>query len=152
MDWELMLWLLSFFAVAAALGVLIYQLMCLSDLELDYINPFDSASSINKFVVPEFIIQGSLCGVYLLTGHWIMALINAPMVYYHANLYMKRQHLVDVTEIFSVLGKEKKYRLIKLAFYVFLFFVVIYRLVLTAVLSVLEADGEVSHRPHMESF
>ena len=62
--------------------------MCLSDLELDYINPFDSASSINKFVLVEFIIQGSLCAVYLLTGHWLMALINAPMVYYHANLYV----------------------------------------------------------------
>ena len=62
--------------------------MCLSDLELDYINPFDSASSINKFVLVEFIIQGSLCAVYLLTGHWLMALINAPMAYYHANLYV----------------------------------------------------------------
>eukprot|EP00250_Pteridium_aquilinum_P004106 c14343_g1_i1 orf=41-616(+) len=152
MDWELMLWLLSFFSVAAALGFLIYQLMCLSDLELDYINPFDSASSINKFVLPEFIIQGSLCGLYLLTGHWIMALINAPMVYYNGNLYLKRQHLVDVTEIFSVLGKEKKYRLIKLGFYVLMFFIVIYRLVLTAVLSVLEADGSVSHGSHVESF
>ena len=40
---------------------------------------------------------------------------------------MKKQYLVDVTEIFNVLGKEKKYRLIKLGFYVFLFFIVIYR-------------------------
>jgi hypothetical protein len=62
--------------------------MCLSDLELDYINPFDSASSINKFVLVEFIIQGALCAVFLLTGHWLMALINAPLVYYNANLYV----------------------------------------------------------------
>jgi hypothetical protein len=40
---------------------------------------------------------------------------------------MKKQYLIDVTEIFNVLGKEKKYRLIKLGFYVFLFFIVIYR-------------------------
>lgn len=152
MGWDLTLWLLSFFAVAAALGILIYQLMCLSDLEFDYINPFDSASSINKFVLPEFIIQGSLCAVFLLTGHWVMALINAPVVYYHVTLYMNRQHLVDVTEIFSLLGKEKKYRLIKLGFYVFLFFIVIYRLVMAAVLTVLETDSEVSHSPHLESF
>ncbi|KAI5057150.1 hypothetical protein GOP47_0027165 [Adiantum capillus-veneris] len=102
-------------------------LMCLSDLELDYINPFDSASSINKFVLPEFIVQASLCGLYLLTGHWLMVLINAPMAYYNVNLFLKRQHLVDVTEIFNVLGKEKKYRLIKLGFYVLMFFIVIYR-------------------------
>lgn len=139
-----MLWLLSFFSVAAALGFLIYQLMCLSDLELDYINPFDSAASINKFALPEFIIQGSLCALYFLTGHWLMGLINAPMTFYNANLYLKRQHLIDVTEIFSVIGKEKKYRLFKLGFYVLMFFIVIYRLVLTAVLSVLEADDYVS--------
>ncbi|KAH7331065.1 hypothetical protein KP509_20G013900 [Ceratopteris richardii] len=149
MEWELMLWLLSFFSVAAALGFVIYQLMCLSDLELDYINPFDSASSINKFVLPEFIIQGSLAGLYLLTGHWIMVLINAPMTYYNVNLFLKRQHLVDVTEIFNVLGKEKKHRLIKLGFYVLMFFIVIYRLVYTAVVSIIEGDNVGSH---VESF
>lgn len=151
MAWDLILWLLAFFAVAAVLGILIYQLMCLSDLEFDYINPFDSASSINKFVLPEFIIQGSLCGVFLLTGHWLMALINGPVVYYHVNLYMNRQHLVDVTEIFNLLGKEKKYRLIKLGFYVLLFFIVIYRLVMSAALTILEAEDNVSPAPHFES-
>lgn len=40
---------------------------------------------------------------------------------------MKRQHLIDVTEVFRFLGAEKKYRLIKLAFYLLLFVVVIIR-------------------------
>eukprot|EP00249_Psilotum_nudum_P007103 c20306_g1_i1 orf=482-916(+) len=142
MAWELLLWLFSFFVVAAALGIIIFQLMCLSDLELDYINPFDSASRINKSVMPEFILQGSLCGIYLLTGHWSMVLLNAPLVYFNVKLYMRRQHLVDVTEIFNHLGKEKKYRLIKLGFYVFLFFIVIYRLVSSAVVGILELDDE----------
>ncbi|MCO5575934.1 hypothetical protein L7F22_029741 [Adiantum nelumboides] len=63
--------------------------------------------------------------------------------------FLKRQHLVDVTEIFNVLGKEKKYRLIKLGFYVLMFFIVIYRLVYTAVVSIIEADDA---GPHVESF
>uniref|UniRef100_A0A0D3HUU7 Uncharacterized protein n=1 Tax=Oryza barthii TaxID=65489 RepID=A0A0D3HUU7_9ORYZ len=41
----------------------------------------------------------------------------APVAYYHGKLYMDRKHLVDVTEIFRQLNWEKKYRMIKLAFY-----------------------------------
>jgi hypothetical protein len=40
---------------------------------------------------------------------------------------MKRKHLVDVTEIFRQLHVEKKYRMIKLAFYFALFIITIYR-------------------------
>jgi len=49
--------------------------MCLADLEFDYINPYDSASRINKMVLPEYITVGVLCGFYLVTGHWVMALL-----------------------------------------------------------------------------
>lgn len=40
---------------------------------------------------------------------------------------MARKHLVDVTEIFRQLSVEKKYRMIKLAFYFCLFIITIYR-------------------------
>lgn len=43
---------------------------------------------------------------------------------------MKQQHLIDVTEVFRFLDGEKKYRLIKLAFYLILFVVVLIRFVL----------------------
>ncbi|KAG6557569.1 hypothetical protein Mapa_000845 [Marchantia paleacea] len=137
---ELTLWLLSFIVVAGLLGIVVYQLMCLSDLEFDYINPFDSSSSINKFVVPEFVLQASLCALFLVTGYYGLFLLNLPVVYYHAKLYMNKRHLVDVTEIFNLLGYEKKYRLMKLGFYLLLFFIVIYKLVVAAVLLILEYD------------
>jgi hypothetical protein len=38
---------------------------------------------------------------------------------------------VDVTEIFTSLNREKKYRLVKLAFYILLFFLAIYWFELT---------------------
>lgn len=63
-----------------------WQLMCLSDLEFDYINPFDSSSRINSFIIPEFVIHGILSCVYLLTGHWLLFLLNVPLTYYHVNL------------------------------------------------------------------
>lgn len=40
--------------------------------------------------------------------------------------YLRRQHLVDVTEIFNMLNWEKKQRLFKLAYLVFLLFLSIF--------------------------
>ncbi|KAE9463071.1 hypothetical protein C3L33_05019, partial [Rhododendron williamsianum] len=83
---DLFAWLLSFFLLVATLAIVLYQVMCLSDLELDYINPYDSASQINKAVLPEFVTQGSLCLLHLLTGHWLMFLICLPHSYYNFRL------------------------------------------------------------------
>ncbi|KAG9450239.1 hypothetical protein H6P81_010204 [Aristolochia fimbriata] len=140
MAWEVLLWLISLFSVIALLALTVYQLISLSDLEFDYINPYDSSSRINKVVIPEFIVQGALTAIYLLTWHWFMFLLMAPLAYYHSQLYMKRKHQIDVTEIFSLLNGEKKYRMVKLAFYMILFFIVIFRLVSTAVNSLIDED------------
>ncbi|KAL3517019.1 hypothetical protein ACH5RR_023921 [Cinchona calisaya] len=95
-------------------------LMCLADLEFDYINPFDSASKINKVVLPEFITQGVLCFLHLVTRHWIMFLLCLPYLYYNFKLYTQHRHLVDVTEIFNQLPREKKIRLYKLGYLIVL--------------------------------
>ncbi|TYH59403.1 hypothetical protein ES332_D08G219500v1 [Gossypium tomentosum] len=80
---DLFIWLFSFFILVALLIILVYQLICLADLEFDYINPYDSSSRINKVVLPEFILEGFLCFFYLLTGHWVMSLLCAPYLYYN---------------------------------------------------------------------
>ncbi|KAJ4775132.1 Cornichon family protein [Rhynchospora pubera] len=115
-------WLLCFFILIGLISLVIFQVMCLADLEFDYINPYDTASRINKVMIPEFILQGILSLVLLFSGHWIMFLLSLPFVYYNYNVYQKRQHLIDVTEIFNHVYKEKKRRLIKLGcLVVFLF-------------------------------
>ncbi|KAE9614188.1 hypothetical protein Lalb_Chr05g0225311 [Lupinus albus] len=129
---DLFAWLISFFILIALLVILIYQLMCLADLEFDYINPYDSSSRINKVVLPEFITQGVLCFFYLVTGHWIMSLFCAPYLYYNVRLYRQGRHLVDVTEIFNLLPHEKKQRLIKLFYLVFLLFLSIFWMIYTS--------------------
>ncbi|KAL6128896.1 hypothetical protein ACLB2K_072249 [Fragaria x ananassa] len=88
-------WLLSFFFILTLLCILGYQLVCLVDLEFDYINPYDSSSRINNTVLPEFIVQGVL--------------------------YMKGRHLVDVTEIYNQLSWEKKQRFFKIGYLLVLF-------------------------------
>ncbi|PIN02844.1 ER vesicle integral membrane protein [Handroanthus impetiginosus] len=106
--------------------------MCLADLEFDYINPYDSASRINKVVLPEFITQGVLCFLFLVTGHWAMSLLCVPYLYYNVRLYQGRQHLVDVTEIFNQLNWEKKQRLFKLGYIVLLLFMSLFWMIYTA--------------------
>jgi len=115
-------WLTAFFLVVSLIVLVIYQLMCLADLEFDYINPFDSSSRINKVVMPEFVLQALLSVLFLLSGHWAMFLLSVPMVYYNYTLYQRRQHLVDVTEIFNQLGREKKRRLFKIVSLIVLLF------------------------------
>ncbi|XP_038907022.1 protein cornichon homolog 4-like [Benincasa hispida] len=129
---DIYVWLLSFFFIIALLVLVVFQLMCLADLEFDYINPYDSSSRINKVVVPEFITQGVLCIFYLLSGHWIMSLFCIPYLYYNLRLYTQRKHLVDVTEIFNQLPWEKKQRLFKLIYLVSLLFLSIFWLIYSA--------------------
>ncbi|KAJ7944818.1 Cornichon family protein [Quillaja saponaria] len=122
----LIAWLVSFFLVIAILVLVVYQLLCLADLEFDYINPYDSSSRINKVILPEFIAQGFLCVFFLVTGHWLMSLLCVPYLYYDVRLYTRRQHLVDVTEIFNLLSGEKKIRLVKLFYLLFILFLSIF--------------------------
>eukprot|EP00850_Spirogloea_muscicola_P015876 SM000125S26081 [mRNA] locus=s125:283292:284582:+ [translate_table: standard] len=141
------LWLASFLAVAALLGIVMYMLICLSDLENDFINPHDSASRINLLVAPEAALHAGLSVLHLVTGRWIFALLNAPLVAYHARLWQRREHLVDVTEIFVQLPAAKKMRLLKLFFYLLLFVISIYKLVESTVYMLMEGDG-VEHAHH----
>ncbi|GJR38297.1 cornichon homolog 4-like protein [Tanacetum coccineum] len=108
------------------------QIMCFADLEFDYWNPYDSADRINYVILPEFITQAVLCFLYLVTGHWVMFLLGAPYLYYNVRLYGRREHLVDVTEIFNQLNWEKKQRLIKLGYIIILIFITLFWMIANA--------------------
>ncbi|KAL8150467.1 hypothetical protein V2J09_020275 [Rumex salicifolius] len=108
------------------------QLMCLADLEFDYINPYETATRVNRMILPEMFTQGALCFLYLITGHWVMCLVCIPYLYYNVRMYMDRQHLIDVTEIFNHLNWEKKKRLFKLGYHVLVLFFSLFWLIWTA--------------------
>ncbi|KAL8539686.1 hypothetical protein ACS0TY_001338 [Phlomoides rotata] len=129
---EVLAWLLFFFVLIALLVMIVFQLMCLADLEFDYINPYDSASRINKVVLPEFIAQGVLCFLFLVTGHWLMSLLCVPYLYYNVRLYLRNDHLIDVTEIFNLLNWEKKLRLFKLGYIILLLFMCLFWMIYNA--------------------
>ncbi|GAA0145227.1 membrane traffic protein [Lithospermum erythrorhizon] len=138
---EVWAWLLFFFSLIALLIMVVYQLMCLADLEFDYINPYDSASRINRIVLPEYIAQAALSFIYLVTGHWFMALLSIPYLYFNVRLYMQKQHLVDVTEIFNLLNWEKKHRLFKLGHILLLLCISLFWMIYTT----LEDDDHALH-------
>ncbi|XP_024019048.1 protein cornichon homolog 4 [Morus notabilis] len=129
--WALWTWLLSFFFILALLLILGFQLVCLVDLEYDYINPYDSASRINRVVLPEFITQAVLCFVLLVTGHWVAFLLSLPYLYYNVRQYMQGKHLVDVTEIYSQLNQEKNKRFFKMGYLIIVFIISLFWLLFT---------------------
>ncbi|KAL1368205.1 protein cornichon homolog 1 isoform X1 [Arachis hypogaea] len=129
MGGKLFFWLVICFPSSIALlATTFYQVLILSDLEADYINPFDAASRINYFILPEYIGQGALCVLCLFTGHWFMFLLSLPVTCHHIMRYVKREHLIDVTEVFRGLNAERKFRLAKLVMYLILLIVVIFRI------------------------
>ncbi|RDY01621.1 Protein cornichon-like 1, partial [Mucuna pruriens] len=113
-------------------SLLYSNVLILTDLESDFVNPYDASSRINYFILPEFIGQGLFCTLCLFTGHWIMFFITVPLTCYHLMLYLKRQHLIDVTEVFRVLNAEKKFRLAKLAYYLTIIIITVFRFVCDA--------------------
>lgn len=134
MGLDLIFWLVICFPLNVAfLASAFYQVLILSDLESDFVNPYDASSRINYFILPEFIGQGLFCALCLFTGHWIMFLLTVPVTCYHVMLYMKRQHLIDVTEVFRALNAEKKFRIAKLAYYLTIIIITVFRLVLMGV-------------------
>ncbi|WVY98193.1 hypothetical protein V8G54_030344 [Vigna mungo] len=60
--------------------------------------------------------------------------------------YVKREHLIDVTEVFRVVNAEKKFRIVKLALYLTVLIVTIFRLTLIAVYYLgIEDDDDLGH-------
>eukprot|EP00256_Glycine_max_P052823 XP_014619274.1 protein cornichon homolog 4 isoform X4 [Glycine max] len=130
---DLFAWfIISFFLLISLLVLVTYQLLCLADLEFDYINPYDSSARINMVVLPEYITQAVLCCFYLLTKHWILALFFLPYLFHNVRLYRQGRHLVDVTEIFNLLTWEKKQRLVKLFYLVFTLFLSVFWMIYTS--------------------
>ncbi|KAL0334204.1 UNVERIFIED_CONTAM: putative protein cornichon2, partial [Sesamum angustifolium] len=54
-----------------------------SDLEADYLNPYELSSRINSVIVLEYLLHGVFCIMFLLTGHWVMFLVLLPPAYYN---------------------------------------------------------------------
>ncbi|KAK4687939.1 protein cornichon, partial [Tremellales sp. Uapishka_1] len=104
-----------------------------SDLECDYINPIDLCNKLNSFILPEMAAHAFLTVLFLLSGQWLSFLLNAPLVAWNANKFMKQSLFLDATEIFRMLSGAKKEAFVKLGAYLLLFFYSLYRMILALI-------------------
>ncbi|KAL3144333.1 hypothetical protein ABBQ32_004093 [Trebouxia sp. C0010 RCD-2024] len=138
---NVLVWLLAFLAQAGLLGIVMYSLISLSDLENDFVNPHDASAALNKWVPVEYILNAALAAFLLVCGKWIAAAIHTCVSLWNLRTYLQRDHAVDVTEIFRQLPKQKMMRMIKLVIFLFAFVLIIYRLVESAVTRLLTEEG-----------
>ncbi|KAK9916157.1 hypothetical protein WJX75_009511 [Coccomyxa subellipsoidea] len=147
MNFTFLVWLVAFFIQLALLGMSMYGLIILSDLENDFINPHDSSASLNTWVMPEYIAQGVLTAMLLLTGKWVSGLVMLTLLAWNVRTYLRDEHKVDVTEVFRQIPREKNIRIVKLVFYLLGFVYFIYRIVHTAVNTFLTPESrEAAHK------
>eukprot|EP00878_Enallax_costatus_P006911 GHUV01007241.1.p1 GENE.GHUV01007241.1~~GHUV01007241.1.p1 ORF type:complete len:160 (+),score=24.68 GHUV01007241.1:253-732(+) len=138
---QLVVWLAAMIIQSALLGRNMYTIVCLTDLENDFINPFDLSAKMNRFVVHELVAQGSIAGLLLLSGNWLAGACHAVLLAYLLQLYTSRKLHVDTTDAFRQLPQQKKQRFILLGAHLLLFIVVVYRLIETALLTLLTPEG-----------
>ena len=85
-----------------------YILVCLTDLQNDFMNPHDTANQINKLVKPEVLFHLVVVVITSAMRRFGLCAMHLPVLLYSLKLYSKKEIYVDVTEIFNVLDREKK--------------------------------------------
>lgn len=100
-----------------------------SDLECDYVNPIELCNKLNKLIFPKAVVHAGLSFLLLLHGYWFVFLLNLPLIAFNVDKIYKNNYLLDATEIFRTLGKNKRESFIRLAFFLFMFFYYLYRMI-----------------------
>ncbi|EGG14554.1 hypothetical protein DFA_12330 [Cavenderia fasciculata] len=117
---------LSLVITGGLLAVIVYELLLLTDLEGNDITSIDFCKRFNKFVLPEYIIQGICTVWYLLTFRFVVFIFNLPVLYYHFTKYQNRSFKVDPTKVYSMTSKIGNHLMLKLVFYMVMFFVYLF--------------------------
>lgn len=128
-------WLFIFAVIINAVNLFsqVYFTVMYSDLECDYINPVEMCNKANIFILPEAGVHAFLTSLFLLGGYWFTFLLNLPVLLFNANKFLKKNYLLDATEIFRTLSKYKKESFFKLGFYLIMFFYYLYRMIVALI-------------------
>ncbi|KAI9579790.1 protein cornichon homolog 4 [Glossina fuscipes] len=116
----------------AILLLLIYYVLNLADLECDYINAQECCARLNFWVIPKFGSHLILCGLLLVDGHWLLLLINIPMVFWLGYELHKQPRdslgIYDPVDIHSrgLLKVHLRNTMIYLGYYFIMFFIALY--------------------------
>ncbi|CAN8074503.1 unnamed protein product [Agarophyton chilense] len=130
---EVFFWATVFLGTAALLFCSVYALILFSDLTVDHINPIELCELVNRLVIPEYVGHILLTLLMIFRGYFIPALLNVPLVIFHAWRYKERRHLLDNTSIFNDVDKERNISQLKLAHHLLMFFIYLYFFILALV-------------------
>jgi hypothetical protein len=100
--------------------------------------------------IPEYAIQASIAILSTLTGNWLYGFLNLTLTAYHTHLLLKRQHLVDVTEIFRLVGMKRKQGSVKMVTYLVFFVWALYRLLGVGVRIYMTPEGRSAAKKVMQ--
>ncbi|KAF6254970.1 hypothetical protein COO60DRAFT_1537822 [Scenedesmus sp. NREL 46B-D3] len=92
-------------------------------------------------IVHEIAAQAFMAGMLLLSLNWFGGACHAAVLAYMLHLHGSRLLHVDTTDAFRQLPQQKKQRFILLGVHLLLFVLVVYRLIETALLTLLTAEG-----------
>jgi len=135
------LFLISLLDCTSLLGLSVYILITLSDLECDYINAANCCIKLNRLVLPELILHGLITIAMLYNWHTILFIILLLPFMYLFNRFLSippgNIGLYDPTEIHnrSILKQNLREAMIKLFFYLAFFFVCLYSLIFSLIAS-----------------
>ncbi|KAI8467108.1 MAG: cornichon protein-domain-containing protein [Monoraphidium minutum] len=138
---HLLVWVAALIMQSALLGRSMYAIMSLSDLENDFLNPYDLCSRLNRFVAVEYGVQGGLALILLLSGNWFTGACHLALLGYMVHLWAGGRVYVDTTDAFRQLPQQKRQKLVLLAAHTVLFMLVVYRLIEAAIHALLTPEG-----------
>ncbi|EFJ44997.1 hypothetical protein VOLCADRAFT_76026 [Volvox carteri f. nagariensis] len=141
MSLEFIIWLFAFLLQAAMLGRTMFALISLSDLENDFINPYDLTLRLNRFVALEYVGQVLITASLLLTGKWFIGVLQLGMLGFLLHNWSTRRHVVDATDVFRQLPVQKKRRLIMFGSFLLYFIIITYRLIESVIHGLLTDEG-----------
>ena len=125
----LFVWFLAVLLTLVCVFFVIFVLISLVDVEDDHVNPIHMCEKVNKIILPEYACQASIILLLFVTGNWMEALFNVPMLGFHIYRVSQQQHLLDPTCIFSRTKHEKYINMGKFFFYILTLFYYMYQII-----------------------
>lgn len=120
---------------AALMFLAVYYIICLSDLECDYLNAQACCKRLNMWVTPEVVGHAATTLLLVYGWHFWIVLLNIPLlswlIYSVFRVPAGNMGKYDPTEIHNknILKIFQREAFVKLACYLILFFVYLYSMI-----------------------
>ncbi|XP_065832645.1 protein cornichon homolog 4-like [Oscarella lobularis] len=136
---ESVLFIFELIMTTALLFMSVYFIICLSDLECDYLNATSCCRKLNMCTLPEAVVSCIVVVLLFGFGHWYLMIFGGLLAFYQIYRILKvpkgNTGIYDPTEIHNkqVLKGLQKECFSKLGFHLVFFFIYLYNMVYSLV-------------------